>query len=42
MGTGSVPDTGVTVYSGGAFSRKACPGLDPGWTPVFRRECDQA
>jgi hypothetical protein len=23
-----------------AFSGKACPGLDPGWTPVFRRKCD--
>src|SRR5262249_643601 len=24
------------------FLEKACPGLDPGWTPVFRRTCDQA
>jgi len=24
----------------GAFSGKACPGLDPGWRPVFRPQCD--
>ena len=23
------------------FQEKACPGLDPGWPPVFRRKCDQ-
>src|SRR5713226_9730294 len=23
------------------FPEKACPGLDPGWVPVFRRKCDQ-
>jgi hypothetical protein len=23
------------------FAEKACPGLDPGWRPVFRRKCDQ-
>jgi putative tricarboxylic transport membrane protein len=23
------------------FPEKACPGLDPGWAPVFRRKCDQ-
>jgi hypothetical protein len=23
------------------FPETACPGLDPGWTPVFRRKCDQ-
>jgi drug/metabolite transporter (DMT)-like permease len=22
------------------FPEKACPGLDPGWRPVFRRKCD--
>src|SRR5712691_1122987 len=21
------------------FPEKACPGLDPGWAPVFRRKC---
>jgi hypothetical protein len=24
------------------FQEKACPGLDPGWTPVFRRKCDHS
>jgi hypothetical protein len=24
------------------FPEKACPGLDPGWTPVFRRKCDHS
>src|SRR5713101_6589537 len=23
------------------FPEKACPGLDPGWIPVFRRKCDR-
>jgi hypothetical protein len=23
------------------FPEKGCPGLDPGWAPVFRRKCDQ-
>jgi hypothetical protein len=23
------------------FPEKACPALDAGWTPVFRRKCDQ-
>ena len=23
------------------FPEKACPGRDPGWTPVFRKKCDK-
>jgi hypothetical protein len=23
------------------FPEKACPALDAGWIPVFRRKCDQ-
>jgi hypothetical protein len=27
---------------GSIFRKKACPGLDSGWTPTFRRKCDNS
>src|SRR6266568_1050082 len=42
----ALPRSGDGVGHGVAtaehFPEKACPGPDPGWTPVFRRKCDQA